>query len=100
MVGMGRKGRMVDAFHLRMVGQIVHYLQRVGHMTLHTEAQCLKPLQQNPSVEGADGGSGVAQYDGPDACYEGSRACHVGRSEEHTSELQSRQYLVCRLLLE
>src|SRR3712207_8459971 len=32
-------------------------------------------------------------------------ACHAamalaGRSEEHTSELQSRQYLVCRLLLE
>src|SRR3712207_7005480 len=24
----------------------------------------------------------------------------VGRSEEHTSELQSRHYLVCRLLLE
>src|SRR5581483_4831198 len=25
---------------------------------------------------------------------------HLYRSEEHTSELQSRQYLVCRLLLE
>src|SRR3712207_7555098 len=25
---------------------------------------------------------------------------NVARSEEHTSELQSRQYLVCRLLLE
>src|SRR3712207_8949081 len=25
---------------------------------------------------------------------------HIRRSEEHTSELQSRQYLVCRLLLE
>src|SRR3712207_7586283 len=25
---------------------------------------------------------------------------NIGRSEEHTSELQSRQYLVCRLLLE
>src|SRR3712207_8009808 len=25
---------------------------------------------------------------------------HDNRSEEHTSELQSRQYLVCRLLLE
>src|SRR3712207_8148289 len=25
---------------------------------------------------------------------------HLPRSEEHTSELQSRQYLVCRLLLE
>src|SRR3712207_8221413 len=32
---------------------------------------------------------------------EGSRkAAAYGRSEEHTSELQSRQYLVCRLLLE
>src|SRR3712207_7912939 len=28
------------------------------------------------------------------------RAAGTGRSEEHTSELQSRQYLVCRLLLE
>src|SRR3712207_8964885 len=28
------------------------------------------------------------------------RATQEGRSEEHTSELQSRQYLVCRLLLE
>src|SRR5438445_7908097 len=31
------------------------------------------------------------------------RSCcpdRTGRSEEHTSELQSRQYLVCRLLLE
>src|SRR3712207_8390047 len=27
-------------------------------------------------------------------------AVFAGRSEEHTSELQSRQYLVCRLLLE
>src|SRR3712207_8017097 len=30
-----------------------------------------------------------------------AQADHAGpRSEEHTSELQSRQYLVCRLLLE
>src|SRR3712207_3881166 len=29
-----------------------------------------------------------------------ARAAAVARSEEHTSELQSRQYLVCRLLLE
>src|SRR3712207_7444104 len=31
---------------------------------------------------------------------ERSRALQRFRSEEHTSELQSRQYLVCRLLLE
>src|SRR3712207_8710555 len=29
-----------------------------------------------------------------------SPCCPEDRSEEHTSELQSRQYLVCRLLLE
>src|SRR3712207_7393647 len=33
----------------------------------------------------------------PAPCAEAGAA---GRSEEHTSELQSRQYLVCRLLLE
>src|SRR3712207_8341334 len=30
----------------------------------------------------------------------GVPTAEVARSEEHTSELQSRQYLVCRLLLE
>src|SRR3712207_6943068 len=30
----------------------------------------------------------------------GSPGAALARSEEHTSELQSRQYLVCRLLLE
>src|SRR3712207_7314963 len=30
----------------------------------------------------------------------GAPVLEKGRSEEHTSELQSRQYLVCRLLLE
>src|SRR3712207_7141592 len=31
---------------------------------------------------------------------QGPAGGHQDRSEEHTSELQSRQYLVCRLLLE
>src|SRR3712207_6940068 len=31
---------------------------------------------------------------------QGGGVPHLVRSEEHTSELQSRQYLVCRLLLE
>src|SRR3712207_8767710 len=32
--------------------------------------------------------------------YLAASGCPASRSEEHTSELQSRQYLVCRLLLE
>src|SRR3712207_7047006 len=34
------------------------------------------------------------------ADHDRPRGQHQSRSEEHTSELQSRQYLVCRLLLE
>src|SRR3712207_7855681 len=40
---------------------------------------------------------------GVEACDQGGEVVSVVdviRSEEHTSELQSRQYLVCRLLLE
>src|SRR3712207_7920961 len=37
---------------------------------------------------------------GADAILLIAEVLHTGRSEEHTSELQSRQYLVCRLLLE
>src|SRR3712207_6879444 len=44
-----------------------------------------------------DGRRGVRQEHG--GGY-GGGAARLARSEEHTSELQSRQYLVCRLLLE
>src|SRR3712207_8449906 len=40
-------------------------------------------------------GDGEGEVAGPPR-----REAHEPRSEEHTSELQSRQYLVCRLLLE
>src|SRR3712207_7551981 len=36
----------------------------------------------------------------PSVCWVCVSALNFPRSEEHTSELQSRQYLVCRLLLE
>src|SRR3712207_6922684 len=43
---------------------------------------------------------GVGAHErGPPSAAEPGHA-RVHRSEEHTSELQSRQYLVCRLLLE
>src|SRR3712207_8596919 len=43
-------------------------------------------------------GPGTADFDDSDPVRRLS--CGGYRSEEHTSELQSRQYLVCRLLLE
>src|SRR3712207_3034316 len=61
------------------------------------------PRVEVGQAEGGAGetyGYGVArvQAEEPDARFALRR--DVGRSEEHTSELQSRQYLVCRLLLE
>src|SRR3712207_8219678 len=44
-------------------------------------------------------GAGVG-HRAPDPRHPGALDARGGRSEEHTSELQSRQYLVCRLLLE
>src|SRR3712207_8377590 len=47
------------------------------------------------------GGAAVAgDLRGGDGQAEGQGTTGDDRSEEHTSELQSRQYLVCRLLLE
>src|SRR3712207_7638003 len=47
------------------------------------------------------GGPGDARIDRDVEQRErGRRQGEIPRSEEHTSELQSRQYLVCRLLLE
>src|SRR3712207_6878063 len=52
-------------------------------------------------VDTALAGAGRAVFEQQCAgCHANGRDNRMGRSEEHTSELQSRQYLVCRLLLE
>src|SRR3712207_8196225 len=54
----------------------------------HAAAVHRDPVAGRGGQPAAAGGSGTAAGGGA-----------AGRSEEHTSELQSRQYLVCRLLL-
>src|SRR3712207_7858452 len=49
---------------------------------------------------GETGQVATAAADGLDGRRQHPGRVAAGRSEEHTSELQSRQYLVCRLLLE
>src|SRR3712207_8277279 len=52
-------------------------------------------------VGDAEGERGLQQQHGRAAHgHEAGQVLAEHRSEEHTSELQSRQYLVCRLLLE
>src|SRR3712207_8620650 len=73
--------------------------QRLGGIGAHAPAAAVEhypgvlageTVQVAPDLVVRDG-----QVGAEDVALEG----HV-RSEEHTSELQSRQYLVCRLLLE
>src|SRR5438445_9748363 len=58
-------------------------------------ATCAEPVQRKPEVE-------ARLMITPPAwrSITGRTCLQARRSEEHTSELQSRQYLVCRLLLE
>src|SRR2546425_3361297 len=65
--------------------------QRGGPIQRHLPERQIFPSQGAARVQAGRGG------DRPQDLGSGRR---VGRSEEHTSELQSLAYLVCRLLLE
>src|SRR3989442_3378001 len=58
--------------------------------------ECDDPVRA-PTVHGRPRPPHAADVGSP---READEAVHVRRSEEHTSELQSRPHLVCRLLLE
>src|SRR3712207_7994221 len=72
--------------------------RRGGQWAKQPSAFSLRPLGVVP--EGGSGDRGAS--DPPRGRGAAIPPAGVGqpRSEEHTSELQSRQYLVCRLLLE
>src|SRR3712207_7974582 len=60
------------------------------HLAAERHGQAVEPDDARRSLVGGKAGAQV----------EVERLQVDARSEEHTSELQSRQYLVCRLLLE
>src|SRR3712207_8358923 len=62
---------------------------------------CRRAARPGPEVGRSDVCPAAVVVDGAYGAARGvGRPQHPLRSEEHTSELQSRQYLVCRLLLE
>src|SRR3712207_8158627 len=75
-----------DQRHL-LGGELLNFLQdRFTRLGIHGPAAI---VQERVEFGKRNRGIGLARlHDG------------IDRSEEHTSELQSRQYLVCRLLLE
>src|SRR3712207_8364896 len=71
----------------------------------HLDDQALQSYGRSESVQADEAESSSARGErnprgDPSSRHLASNQQHGPRSEEHTSELQSRQYLVCRLLLE
>src|SRR3712207_8776477 len=87
-------------------------IRRPPRSTLFPYTTLFRSLQHPPVVEAADVAIPLKRLAliAPHPQHAHCRAQHqrqggaegeqAARSEEHTSELQSRQYLVCRLLLE
>src|SRR5260370_24182267 len=65
---------------------------------------CLRKRRPPPALQSTlvihSGLPGIRPIERRQEGPSGLRACFAGRSEEHTSELQSHLNLVCRLLLE
>src|SRR5690625_2787902 len=87
------------------------FLDRRGHGVLHAERGVNPsyysdrvPVREATSVEGHAVRAIYLAAGATDRAIEDGNAEHLAqqeaRSEEHTSELQSRGHLVCRLLLE
>src|SRR3712207_7092395 len=89
-------------------------IRRPPRSTLFPYTTLFRSGREDAEDAGKDVGAGLAEEshdagreregdEGDEQDHEEQADEHCGpgqRSEEHTSELQSRQYLVCRLLLE
>src|SRR3712207_7350336 len=79
-----------------------HTWQLLRHRVAPPVKHALDAAIADGSLQVEGGHLQSLRADGPNvvASVRPRRSDEVTRSEEHTSELQSRQYLVCRLLLE
>src|SRR5438445_10229457 len=74
-------------------------IRRPPRSTLFPYTTLFRSFQFSVEIEGRRSLLALADSRALDTA-EGNMRFATGRSEEHTFELQSRQYLVCRLLLE
>src|SRR3712207_7244047 len=74
-------------------------IRRPPRSTLFPYTTLFRSRERLQGDRGRDDEPGAAQLGGNQRRRHRARDAGL-RSEEHTSELQSRQYLVCRLLLE
>src|SRR3712207_6965125 len=75
-------------------------ISQPAHETIITRTKCLRPAGHRGSSTDGKQHLQAAATAHLQFCFCITNCTARFRSEEHTSELQSRQYLVCRLLLE
>src|SRR3712207_8084987 len=75
-------------------------IRRPPRSTLFPYTTLFRSRDRHDNRDNALGVAGAPQRGAMVEHHHESFQRRAGRSEEHTSELQSRQYLVCRLLLE
>src|SRR3712207_8264952 len=88
-------------------------IRRPPRSTLFPYTTLFRSVSHSPAGSGVSGGKkskcgdrssassvGLVKSAATASSTRSTAAAYGSRSEEHTSELQSRQYLVCRLLLE
>src|SRR3712207_9546889 len=98
---------MMFAFHCAATSSFFFFFNDTATTEIYTlslhDALPISRLRPRALARGVAGVRSEIPHDRRARRWRGDDAahgCQGGRSEEHTSELQSRQYLVCRLLLE
>src|SRR3712207_7562842 len=96
-------GSIQDIYRLPMLFFFL-MIRRPPRSTLFPYTTLFRSVLDGGAINGAGAGTLIGSaYDvrsGSASAILAGTAALTKRSEEHTSELQSRQYLVCRLLLE
>ena len=72
---------MMNSLNLRMIIQILNYLQCVLYMTLYTKGQGLQSLQEDPGVDRRNSCSGITQKDSTDLGHKCSRSYSFGKAD-------------------
>ena len=89
MVGMLRQRRVVDLRNLGMPVQKIDHFERIAHMTLHTQRQCLKPLQEHKHIERRDSRTRITQQHRTYACHKCRRPGDIGKHSPMIARIRS-----------
>lgn len=71
---LGSEGGVMYSLYLRVLAEVLNYLQRVEYVALNTQREGFQTLEEYECVERRDSSAGVAQEDSSDVGHESCRA--------------------------